>query len=587
MTRRHLLNGVVAAAAVTAFITLTLSAQEIDSTSIEKIKDEGMNRSQVMEIASYLTDVYGPRLSGSPSIKAAGNWAVARMKEWGLTGAALEPWENRRGFDRGWSNDKFYLAAVAPQAFPITGTPTAWTPGTKGLIRGEVVCVTGTSEADLAPFKGRLRGRFVISAPAPNVQAFFDQPLAVRQTTEQLDRLAARGSGARGAGTPPAAATPARGAGPAVAPTPHSTPASQVACAQAPTPAQPGPPAAARGGGPAPFNRNEFLRAEGVVATLSTQAIGHGFYTVGGNRAADPATTLPAVTIPAEHYGRIARTIAKGIPVVLEADIRNTFYPNPEMFNVVGEIRGTDKADEIVMLGAHFDSWHASTGATDNAAGSAAMLEAMRILKSTGVRLRRTVRIGLWSGEEQGLFGSAEYVAMHFARCRAVTPDAAAPAPAGGRGGNAIPGKFDLTPDHERFAGYFNIDNGTGAIRGVYLQGNEAVGPIFREWMEPFSSMGMTHVTLANTGGTDHTSFDNAGLPGWQFIQDPIEYGRLTHHTNLDSYDQLQAGDMKKNATIAAAFAFLAANREERLPRKPFSGNCSLPAPAGRGSQQK
>jgi Zn-dependent M28 family amino/carboxypeptidase len=588
MTRGNLLNSAAAASGVALFV-LTVSAQEIDSTSIEKIKDEGMNRSQVMDIASYLTDVHGPRLSGSPGIKAAGDWAVGRMKEWGLTGVALEPWENRRGFDRGWSNDKFYLAAVAPQPFPITGTPTAWTPGTNGLIRGEVVCVTGTTEADVTPFKGRLRGKFVITAPAPNVQAFFDQPLAVRQTTEQLDRLAARTGGARAGGAPTAAAAPGRGAGQApAAPTPApSTPAFQAACAQAPPAPQPGQAAAAggvagaRAGGPPPFNRNDFFRAEGVAATLSTQAIGHGFYTIGGNRANDPAATLPAITIPAEHYGRIARTIAKGIPVVLEADIKNTYYPNPPMFNVVGEIRGTDKADEIVMLGAHFDSWHASTGATDNAAGSAAMMEAMRILKSTGVRLRRTVRIGLWSGEEQGLFGSAEYVAMHFAKCRAVASETAAASPAGGRG---VPGKLEVTPDHEKFAGYFNIDNGTGAIRGVYLQGNEAVGPIFKEWMAPFSSLGMTHLTIVNTGGTDHTSFDNAGLPGWQFIQDAIEYGRLTHHTNLDSYDQLQAGDMKKNATIAAAFAFLAANRDERLPRKPFVGTCSAPAPAGRGT---
>ncbi len=606
MTRRNLLNGAAAAIAVALFVTLTVRAQEIDSTSIEKIKDEGMNRSQVMEIASYLTDVYGPRLSGSPGIKAAGDWAVTRMKEWGLTSVALEPWENRRGFDRGWSNDKFYLAAIAPQRFAIDGTPTAWTPGTNGLIRGEVVCVTGTTEAALVPFKGKLRGKFVIGAPTPNVQAFFDQPLAVRQTTEQLDRMAAaRAGGARGAATPPAAGAPGRGAGQPAATPAATTPASpgastpvpsmsdlQAACAQAPPPPQPGQAAAAGRGagapaGPPPFNRNEFFRTEGVVAMLSTQAIGHGFYTIGGNRANDPATTLPAITIPAEHYGRIARTIAKGIAVVLEADIKNTFYPSPQMFNVVGEIRGTDKADEVVMLGAHFDSWHASTGATDNAAGSAAMMEAMRILKATGVRLRRTVRIGLWSGEEQGLFGSAEYVAMHFARCRAVAPDAApgaaAAAPAGGRG---IPGKFEVTPAHEKFAGYFNIDNGTGAIRGVYLQGNEAVGPIFKEWMAPFSSLGMTHVTINNTGGTDHTSFDNAGLPGWQFIQDAIEYGRLTHHTNLDSYDQLQAGDMKKNATIAAAFAFFASNRDERLPRKPFSGACSAPPPAAGGARQ-
>jgi hypothetical protein len=597
MIRRVLMNGAVAASGVALFVTLTVSAQEIDSAGIEKIKDEGMNRSHVMEIASYLTDVYGPRLSGSPGIKAAGDWAVGRMKEWGLTGVALEPWENRRGFDRGWSNDKFYLAAVAPQPFTINGTPTAWTPGTEGLVRGEVVCVIGTTEADLAQFKGRLRGKFVISAPAPTVQAFFTQPLALRQTQEQLDRMqAAQPAGARAAGAPAAAGVPGRGAPPPAALTPPAAPAppvpapsSQAACAEAPQQAQAaaaGGGAGARAGGAAPFNRNEFFRTEGVVAMLSTAAIGHGFYTIGGNRAANPATTLPAITIPAEHYGRIARTIAKGISVVLEADIRNTFHPNPEMFNVVGEIRGTGKPDEVVMLGAHFDSWHASTGATDNAAGSAAMLEAMRILKTTGVRLNRTVRIALWSGEEQGLNGSAEYVAMHFAKCRALTPEeaAATPPPAAGRGGNAVPGKYALTPGYEKFAGYFNIDNGTGAIRGVYLQGNEAVGPIFKEWMAPFASVGMTHVTISNTGGTDHQSFDGVGLPGWQFIQDPIEYGRLTHHTNLDSYDQLQAADMKKNATIAAAFAFLAANRDELLPRKPFGGNCNMPA-AGRGAQ--
>jgi Zn-dependent M28 family amino/carboxypeptidase len=232
------------------------------------------------------------------------------------------------------------------------------------------------------------------------------------------------------------------------------------------------------------------------------------------------------------------------------------------MFNVVGEIRGTDKADEIVMLGAHFDSWHASTGATDNAAGSAAMLEAMRILKQSGVPLRRTVRIGLWTGEEQGLIGSRLYVNEHFG---------------GGRGGRGQP-PVPRTPAHAAFAGYFNIDNGTGAIRGVYLQQNDAVAPIFRQWMEPLRSLGMTHLNYGNTGGTDHQSFDGAGLPGWQFIQDEIEYGTLTHHTNLDSYERLQPDDMRRNATIAATFAFLAANREERLPRKP------TPAPgAGRG----
>ncbi len=258
--------------------------------------------------------------------------------------------------------------------------------------------------------------------------------------------------------------------------------------------------------------------------------------------------------------------LAKNVPVTVEGDIKNSHYPNPMMFNVVGEIRGTDKADELVMLGAHFDSWHASTGATDNAAGSAAMLEAMRILKQSGVRLRRTVRIGLWNGEEQGLIGSNLYVRQHFGGGR------------GGRGGTPPP---PPTPEHAKFSAYFNIDNGTGAIRGVYLQQNQAVAPIFRAWMEPFRSIGMTHLNPNNTGGTDHGSYDNAGLPGFQFIQDAVEYDTMTHHTNLDSYERLQPEDMRRNATIAAAFAFLAANREERLPRKPPTP----PPGGGRGGQ--
>jgi carboxypeptidase Q len=254
------------------------------------------------------------------------------------------------------------------------------------------------------------------------------------------------------------------------------------------------------------------------------------------------------------------------------------------MFNVVGELRGSDKADEVVMLGAHFDSWHASTGATDNAAGSAAMMEAMRILKQSGVRLRRTVRIGLWTGEEQGLIGSAQYVSAHFGS-RAVIPPPATPtgesAAQRGAGGRGTLGPLEIKPEHAKLAGYFNIDNGTGAIRGVYLQGNEAVAPIFREWIEPFRSLGMAYLTIRNTGGTDHQSYDRVGLPGFQFIQDDIEYNTYTHHTNLDSYERLQPADMMKNATIAAAFAYLAASRDEMLPRKP------LPAPvAGRGGSQ-
>ncbi|MGE5833035.1 MAG: M20/M25/M40 family metallo-hydrolase [Acidobacteriota bacterium] len=563
MTRQRFLSFALASAFVVALVGLPVRAADeaIDYESINKIKDQGLNtaNSQVMEIASWLTDVYGPRLSGSPNIQKAGEWAVAEMKKWGLVNVALEPWANNRNFTRGWSNDKFYLASVSPQTFAIPGTPTAWTPGTNGLVRGEAILVTETTEADLKKYAGKLRGKFVLGAPPPEVAAWWTAP-ATRYTIEDLDQRESPRTPEFGV-TAPGGRGGGGGRG--------------------------GPQAGRQGGAPGgvpqgpPFNRNDFFLSEGVVAVFSTSARGHGIYTIGGNRNADPAKTLPAIVIPAEQYGQIARTLAKGLPVTLEADIKNTFHPNPTMFNVVGEIPGTDKATELVMLGAHFDSWHASTGATDNAAGSAAMMEAMRILKQSGVRLRRTVRIGLWSGEEQGLNGSAEYVAMHFASRGAPqpAPDAAAGAGAGGQrgGGRGGGGPLEMKPDHAKFSAYFNIDNGTGAIRGVYLQQNDAVAPIFRAWMEPFRSIGMTHLTISNTGGTDHQSFDAVGLPGFQFIQDGVEYNTLTHHYNLDSWERLQPEDMRKNATIAAAFAFLAANREEKLPRKPM--------PAGGGGR--
>lgn len=361
-----------------------------------------MQNSQVMELASWMTDVHGPRLSGSPNIQKAGEWAVATMKQWGLQNVALEPWTDQSQFPRGWSNDKFYLAAVSPQAFPMTAMSTAWTPGTNGSIRGEAVLVTSTDAAEVQKLAGTLRGKFVLTQTPPDVSAYWT-PQAERYTKEQLDAMEN------------APRLPELGA----------------------------PAAAGRGGAPAgrggagagaPFNRNEFFFKEGVAAVMTTNARGHGLFTIGGNRSADPATTLTTIVVAAEHYNRVARMLEKKIPVTLEADIRNTCHPTPTMFNVVAEIPGTDKADEIVMLGGHFDSWHASTGATDNAAGSAAMMEAMRILKASGVRLRRTVRLGLWNGEEQGLIGSRDYVATHFAG-RGPAPAGAEAAGRGGRGG--------------------------------------------------------------------------------------------------------------------------------------------------------
>jgi carboxypeptidase Q len=541
---------IVAACAVlaaAASLPLGAATEKIDYDAINKIKQQGLNaaNSKVMEVASWLTDVHGPRLTGSAATQKAGEWAAGKLKEWGLTGVTLEPWADKANqFAYGWTNEKFYMAAVSPQSFPIPGTPTAWTPGTSGLVAGEVVLVTETTQEDLQKYAGKLKGKWILTQAAPDVAAFWSAP-ATRTTQEELERM-------------------------------------ELASPPSPEFGMPNPNAGrgnfgGRGGfaqSPA-FDRNAWFKTEGAAGLLSTAALGHGVYVISGaDRTTDGSNALPRITIPAEQYGRLARMVAKNVPVPIEADIRNTYTPNPAMFNVVGEIRGTDKAEEVVMLGAHFDSWHASTGATDNAAGSAAMMEAMRILKQSGVTLRRTVRIGLWTGEEQGLIGSRDYVRAHFGACND------APAGGGGRGGCQT--GYTLKPEHAKFAGYFNIDNGTGAIRGVYLQQNDAVAPIFREWMEPFRSVGMTSLTIRNTGGTDHQAFDGLGLPGFQFIQDEIEYDTLTHHTNLDSYERLQPTDMMRNATIAAAFAYLTANRDEKLPRKQFN---SGPA-AGRGAGQ-
>jgi len=284
-----------------------------------------------------------------------------------------------------------------------------------------------------------------------------------------------------------------------------------------------------------------------------TTATGHGIYTVGGaSPLTDPATTVPVVVIAAEEYGRIARLIQDGVAVTIEGDIRNRFVPSPPMFNVIGELRGTDKADEIVMLGAHLDSWHAATGATDNAAGAAVLLEVMRVLKYSGLPLRRTLRVGLWTGEEQGLIGSTLYVLQHF----------------GGRSGSANQPSQTGPTERDALSVYFNVDEGTGSIRGLYLEGNRAIEPIFDQWIAPLADLGVTHLTQSGTGGTDHVPFNAAGLPAFHFIQDEIEYNTVTHHTNLDTYDRLLAEDLRKNVAVVATLAFLAANRDERLPRK-------------------
>jgi Zn-dependent M28 family amino/carboxypeptidase len=285
-----------------------------------------------------------------------------------------------------------------------------------------------------------------------------------------------------------------------------------------------------------------------------------------------------------EHYNRVVRMLQKEAPVELEIDIASRYHADDLMsYNVVAEISGGDLKDELVMLGAHFDSWHSGTGATDNAVGCGVALEAVRILKALGVTPRRTVRIALWTGEEQGLLGSKAYVAEHFGK--AITPPGGSRGSRGSRGDGKTasqpqrPTKYELKPAHERFCAYFNLDNGTGKIRGVYLQGNEAVRPIFRAWLAPFADMGALTLSPNNTGGTDHLSYDAVGLPGFQFIQDPLEYDTRTHHSNMDVFDRVQADDMQQASIIMASFVYHAAMREEKLPRKPLVGEVTTASP--------
>ena len=525
-----------ALAATLAFVPLAaqLQPEKVDYEAIYKIKEEGFQRSQVMNIMSWLTDVYGPRLTNSPGFRKAGDWAVKEMTSWGLANVKLEPYVTPAGpFGRGWSNDQFLMQATTPGGtFPVIGMSTAWTPGTDGHVKGDAVHAVMETPQDLQKFKGQLRGKFVLTAALPTVPALWTAT-GRRYTEDELKdmqsetRAAARGGGGRGG----------RQGGPG------------------------------RGGAGAPSfaaQRTQFLKDEGALAVVTTASRGDsGPILLGGNSANRPATVtdlgLPQIVIAVEHYGRIVRTLAKNLPVRIEAHIINTFHDDTSSFNVIAELPGTDKAAEIVMLGAHFDSWHGGTGATDNASGSAVMMEAMRILKQAGLPLRRTVRLGLWGGEEQGLLGSRAYVTQHFAERATMT----------------------LKPAHGKFSAYFNMDNGTGAFRGIFLQGNEAAGPIFEAWMKPFNNLGMNAVTIRDTGSTDHVSFDGVGLPGFQFIQDPVEYGTRTHHSNVDTYERIQEEDLRKNAVIVASFVYHAANRDQLLPRKPLPRAQG----AGRGTQ--
>jgi carboxypeptidase Q len=524
--------------ALALIVTALPSAQseKLDYATIGRIKEEGLNRSQVMNHISWLSDVYGPRLTGGPGIMQASEWALKKFTEWGLANAHRETWP----FGRGWSLVRFSAHMIEPQIQPIIGVPASWTRGTNGTITADVIRAPIESEADFERYRGKLAGKIVLTQ-APRAVPMLEGPIILKMGEKEFEEAMT---------TPVPEAREGRGG---------------------------------RGRGQATAFRDrvrEFYRSEGVVALFdrgSDNVMASGgsdlswqqqrtdggtiFPSGGGSRNSDPADGLPSVTLAVEHYNRMVRVLDKAVPVKVELQVETRFYDEndgPNGFNIIAEIPGTDPVlkDEIVLIGAHFDSVAASPGATDNATGSAAVMEAMRILKVVGAKPRRTIRVGLWGGEEEGLLGSRAYVREHF----------------------GDPETMQLKPAHARLSAYFNSDNGTGRIRGLWLQSNLAVRPIFEQWIEPLRDLGVTALGPRSVSSTDHVSFDNVGLPAFQFMVDRLEYNSRTHHSNMDTVDRVQRDDMVQHATVIAVFAYNAAMRDEKLPRK------ALPAPQRGGS---
>ena len=557
---------------------------------IERIKEEGLKHSQVMATLSYLTDVIGPRLTGSPNMKRANEWTRDKLAAWGANNAHLEAWGP---FGRGWSLKRFSAQISEPQCIPLIGFPKAWSPGIEGTLAAPVVYFDAKTEADFAAYKGKLKGAIVLTSPVREVAARWE-PLANRKTDSELLALAdaaepaARGGGRRGG---PGQAANAGPGGPAAAG------AAPGAAAGANRPLA-GQPRAGRFNSPEfraqmelQRKKAQFLSEEGVALLVdpSTQGDGGTFFvqsatipgaplpTPGGQPGArrvspydkDAPKITPQVVLSKEHYNRLVRMCEQGEKLKMTVELAVQFHDDDLMaYNTVAEIPGTDLKDELVMLGGHMDSWHSGTGATDNGAGVSVAMEAVRILQALNLKPRRTIRIALWSGEEEGLLGSRAFVKEHFGKSPS-TGMLGAPGreEAGGVTKNAS--ESSPKPEFDKFSAYFNLDNGTGKVRGVYMQGNEAVRPIFRKWLQPFREMGATTLTISNTGGTDHQSFDGIGLPGFQFIQDEIEYDTRTHHSNQDVFDRIQADDMKQASIIMAAFVYNAAMMDQKLPRKP------------------
>ena len=554
-----------------------------------KIREEGLNKSQVMKTALYMTEVIGPRLTNSPGLKRSNEWTAKTLTEFGLENAKLEAWGP---FGTGWTLKRFSAQVTDPLCIPLIGIPKAWSPSTEGVAKGDVIHLDATDEKGLEKYKGKLKGAIVLIGNPREVKALFEAP-GKRHTDKELLAMANAPEPVQGGGRggPQGKAATKKSEEPKKSDTPKSaepaktkdgdTRAADVV-------------ARARAGISFPSRRLQFLLDEGAAVMLETSFKGDGgtlfvqsasvpqpapapgAEAPAGGRGMGPRVnahdknapkTIPQVVVTVEHFNRLVHMLKAGEKLKAEIEIAAEFQKDDLMgYNTVADIPGSDLKDEIVMLGGHMDSWHGGTGATDNAAGCAVGMEAVRIIKALGLKPRRTIRIALWTGEEQGLFGSRAYVGQQFGSIQGA--------------GSGMDGMFASSmnptapiikkPAYDKFQAYFNLDNGTGKIRGVHLQGNEAARPLFRKWLQPFVDLEATTITANNTGGTDHQSYDAIGLPGFQFIQDEIEYDPRTHHSNMDVYDRLQADDLKQASTIMASIIWNAANMDERFPRKPM-----------------
>jgi hypothetical protein len=522
------------------------ATESLDLDMYERIRDEGLNRSHVMEFASALMDGIGPRLTGSPNAKKANEWTRDTLTKIGLENAHLEDWGE---FGLGWQQINSWAHMVTPDTAILIVQATPWSPSTSGPVTGDVVLVNIRDEKDLDQFRGKLAGKIVLFGAMREVPPV-DKVLFSRYTDKELEDLAQFPVNASAGGISPEMQARIRER------MERQRLIEKVA---------------------------QFFADEKVAAVIEPSRDGGNGGGSGGTLFDDNGATLgrtpylaerrvkiPVVVATIESYGRLYRLTQAHVPVSVELSVETRFTGDHEhAFDTVAEIPGTDPRlkEQVVMLGGHLDSWIGGTGATDNGAGTIVAMEAVRILKALDVKPRRTIRIALWTGEEQGLFGSKGYVTQHFGSAKTSTAPDQMQLPEFMR---RPAGPLEVKPEQKLISAYFNVDNGSGKIRGVYTQGNAAIAPIFEQWISPLKDLGVTTVTMRNTGGTDHLSFDAVGIPGFQFIQDDLDYETRTHHSNEDVYERLQAADLKQIATVEAIFVYDAAQRDQMMPRKPL-----------------